>query len=107
MAQSTVSKILLTLRQIAWVVLDSIRGQSEDVEMRIDPKRINEQDRRDRRRGLYDDVEFRRRVADRMRDGVKCPHPPWFDKKTRKPLGLLEFRDGIRKVAGKEQGGGR
>jgi hypothetical protein len=100
------ARVRLLLRHLLWIISDSIRGQSEEMEMRIDPKRINEQDRRDRRRGLYDDVEFRQRVKDRMRDGKKCPHPPWYDQKTKRPLGLLEFREGIRKVVSKEGNGG-
>jgi len=46
----------------------------------IDPKRVNDEDRRAHRTSLYEDVEYRNRVKQRMTEGKACQLKPLYDR---------------------------
>ncbi len=46
----------------------------------IDPRRVNDEIRLERRRELDEDPEYRARVKRRMREGMACPLPPLYDR---------------------------
>lgn len=61
-----------------WAFLDDLFGEHV---VTIDEKRINEEDRRARRRGLDDDVDYRKRVKRRMLKGLTASEmAPLFDR---------------------------
>src|SRR5262245_23175048 len=47
----------------------------------IDMKRVNVELRKEGLVGLDDDVDYRDRVKQRMREGARCGHPPLIDRK--------------------------
>jgi hypothetical protein len=47
----------------------------------IDMKRVNVELRKEGLVGLEDDVAYRNRVKQRMREGSGCTHPPLIDRK--------------------------
>jgi hypothetical protein len=56
-------------------------------ELSIDLRRVNAELRRAALVGLEDDVVYRERVKQRMREGTACTHPPLIDRNK-----LLKFR---------------
>ncbi len=50
-------------------------------QLMIDMRRVNVELRREALRELEDDVAYRNRVKQRMREGSKCAHPPLIDRK--------------------------
>jgi hypothetical protein len=47
----------------------------------IDMRRVNVELRREALRELEEDVAYRNRVKQRMREGSRCAHPPLIDRK--------------------------
>jgi len=47
----------------------------------IDMRRVNVEVRREALRELEEDVAYRNRVKQRMREGSRCTHPPLIDRK--------------------------
>ena len=56
-------------------------------ELTIDMKRVNLELRKAALVGLEDDVLYRDRVKQRIREGARCTHPPLIDRKK-----VLPFR---------------
>jgi hypothetical protein len=56
-------------------------------ELRIDMKRVNVELRRASLLGLEEDVVYRDRVKQRIREGPRCTHPPLIDRNK-----VLQFR---------------
>jgi hypothetical protein len=56
-------------------------------ELSIDLRRVNAELRRAPLVGFEDDVVYRERVKQRMREGKACTHPPLIDRNN-----LLQFR---------------
>jgi hypothetical protein len=50
-------------------------------QLMIDMRRVNVELRREALRELEDDVAYRNRVKQRMREGSRCAHPPLIDRK--------------------------
>jgi hypothetical protein len=65
----------------------------------IDMKRVNLELRREALRELEEDVVYRNRVKQRMREGSGCAHPPLIDRKK-----VLHFAPGRLAVNGKAAG---
>jgi hypothetical protein len=76
-------------RRLGWLVADLLPVRRRAPELTIDPRRLNDELRRSVRVGPDDDVIYRERVKQRMRDGARCPHPPLFQRRPRRPLGML------------------
>jgi hypothetical protein len=47
----------------------------------IDMRRVNIELRREALRELEEDVAYRNRVKQRMREGSRCAHPPLIDRR--------------------------
>ena len=76
------------LRQLLWMVIDAFSCRQPV--LTIDPKRINDEVRVERRLliVLEDDLEQRQRIKDRMLQGKECIHSSWYAsniQKRRKP----------------------
>ncbi len=50
-------------------------------QLMIDMRRVNVELRREALRELEEDVAYRNRVKQRMREGTRCAHPPLIDRK--------------------------
>ncbi len=50
-------------------------------QLMIDMRRVNIELRREALRELEEDVAYRNRVKQRMREGSRCAHPPLIDRK--------------------------
>ncbi len=70
-----------------WLVADLSWLWQRAPELTIDPRRLNDELRRSALVGLDDNVIYRERVKQRMRDGARCPYPPLID---RSRLGSLQ-----------------
>jgi len=64
------------LRIISGLFVDVWQGSGHRSDLRIDMKRVNVELRRVALEGLTDDVAYRDRVKERIRDGARCTHPP-------------------------------
>jgi hypothetical protein len=58
-------------------------------ELTVDMRRVNVELRRAALAGLDDDVAYRERVKQRMREGVRCSHPPLVDRRKVLPFAAL------------------
>ncbi len=76
-------------RRVWWLVVDLHRVWQCAPELTIDPRRLNDELRRSVRVGLDDDVIYRERVKQRMRDGARCPYPPLFQRRPQRALAAL------------------
>ncbi len=54
---------------------------SAQPQLMIDMRRVNIELRREALRELEEDVAYRNRVKQRMREGSRCAHPPLVDRK--------------------------
>jgi hypothetical protein len=73
-----------------WLILDLLPAWPRRPELTIDPRRLNDELRRSVRVGLDDDdVIYRARVKQRMRDGARCPYPPLFQRIPQRALAAL------------------
>jgi hypothetical protein len=77
------------LRLISGMLIDLWHCADSEPELRVDLKRVNFELRRASEVGLEDDVLYRDRVKQRIRDGAGCTHPPLIDRKR-----VLQFRKG-------------
>jgi hypothetical protein len=57
----------------------------------IDMKRVNVELRKEVLVGLEDDVDYRNRVKERIREGARCGYPPLIDRKR-----VLQFATPLR-----------
>jgi hypothetical protein len=69
------------LRLISGVFVDLLHWADSEPELRIDLKRVNVELRKADLVGVEDDVVYRDRVKQRIREGSKCTHPPLIDRK--------------------------
>lgn len=69
-----------TARRVWWLVVDLSRLWHRAPELTIDPRRLNDELRRSALVGLDDDMIYRERVKQRMRDGARCAYPPLIDR---------------------------
>ena len=53
---------------------------AREPELAIDLKRVNAEVRRAALVGFDDDIGYRERVKQRMRDGSRCTHPPLIER---------------------------
>jgi hypothetical protein len=63
-----------------WLVADLFRIWQRAPELTIDPRRLNDQLRRSALVRLDDDMIYRERVKQRMRDGARCAYPSLIDR---------------------------
>jgi hypothetical protein len=67
-------------RHVWWLVVDLSRLWHRAPELTIDPRRLNDELRRSAIVELDDDMIYRERVKQRIRDGARCAHPPLIDR---------------------------
>ena len=79
-------------RRLWWLIADLARLWQRAPELTIDPRRLNAELRRSARAGLDDDMFYRERVKQRMRDGARCAYPPLIDRS--RPRSFDAFRRG-------------
>jgi hypothetical protein len=63
-----------------WLVADLFRLWQRAPELTIDPRRLSDELRRSALAGLDDDMIYRERVKQRMRDGARCAYPSRIDR---------------------------
>ena len=63
-----------------WLMADLFGLWQRAPELTIDPRRLNDELRRTALVGLDDDLIYRERVKQRMRDGAHCAYPPLIDR---------------------------
>jgi hypothetical protein len=62
---------------------------AREPELTIDLKRVNAEVRRAALVGLDDDIAYRERVKQRIREGSRCTHPPLIDRNKVLPFAAL------------------
>jgi hypothetical protein len=67
-------------RAMWWLVADLFRLWQRAPELTIDPRRLNDELWRSALVGLDDDMTYRERVKQRMRDGARCAYPSLIDR---------------------------
>ena len=72
--------IARTARRVWWLLGDLSRLWHRAPELTIDPRRLNDELRRSALVGLDDDIIYRERVKQRIRDGARCAYPPLIDR---------------------------
>jgi hypothetical protein len=75
-----------------WLVADLSRLWQGAPALTIEPRRLNAELRRSALAGLDDDMFYRERVKQRMRDGARCAYPPLIDRSM--PCSFDAFRRG-------------
>ena len=76
--------------RLLWgILVDMAHLFARETELTIDLKRLNAEVRRAALVGLDDDIGYRERVKQRIRDGSKCTHPPLIDRKKVLPFAAL------------------
>jgi hypothetical protein len=65
---------------ISAVFVDLWHWRKSRTELRIDMRRVNLEVRRAALVGLEDDVAYRDRVKQRIREGPRCTYPPLIDR---------------------------
>jgi hypothetical protein len=63
-----------------WLIADLFRLWQRAPEVTIEPRRLNDELRRSALVGLDDDMIYRERVKQRMRDGARCAYPSLIDR---------------------------
>jgi hypothetical protein len=63
------------------LIVDAWRWRFYEPPLTIDMKRVNLELRKEGLVGLEDDVAYRNRVKQRIRDGSRCVLPPLIDRK--------------------------
>ena len=74
--------------RVWWLIADLSRLWHRAPELTIDPRRPSDVLRRSALAGPDDDMIYRERVKQRMRDGARCAHPPLIDRS-----GLRSFEE--------------
>jgi hypothetical protein len=69
------------LRLISEAFVDLWHWADAEPELRIDMKRVNVELRKADLLGLDEDLAYRDRVKQRIREGTRCTHPPLIDRK--------------------------
>jgi hypothetical protein len=64
-------------------------------QLMIDMRRVNIELRREALRELEEDVTYRNRVKQRMREGIRCAHPPLIDRKRVLPFAARAGSTGL------------
>jgi hypothetical protein len=78
--------------RVLWGVLLNLAGLvTREPELTVDLKRVNAELRRAAVVGLEDDIGYRERVKQRMREGARCTHPPLIDRKKVLPFTALRI----------------
>jgi hypothetical protein len=77
------------LQGMGGLLVDVWRWGFHEPPLTIDMKRVNVELRKDGLVGLEDDVAYRNRVKQRMRDGARCALPPLIDRKKVLPFAAL------------------
>jgi hypothetical protein len=72
--------MLRALRLMTGVLVDICHWGGSGGELRIDMKRVNLELRRAALVALEEDVAYRDRVKQRIRDGARCGYPPLIDR---------------------------
>ena len=67
-------------RHVWWLITDLLRLWRREPELTIDPRRLSAELRKSALAGLDDDMFYRERVKQRMRDGARCAYPPLIDR---------------------------
>jgi hypothetical protein len=76
--------------RLLWgLLVDLPHRFAREPELTIDLKRVNAEVRRAALVGFDDDIGYRERVKQRMREGSKCTHPPLIDRKKVLPFAAL------------------
>ena len=79
-------------QRVWWLIADLSRLWQRAPELTIDQRRLNAELRRSALVGLDDDMFYRERVKQRMRDGARCAYPPLIDRS--RPRSFEAFRRG-------------
>jgi hypothetical protein len=77
------------LQVMGGLLVDVWRWGFHEPALTIDMRRVNVELRKDGLVGLEDDVAYRNRVKQRMRDGARCVLPPLIDRKKVLPFAAL------------------
>jgi hypothetical protein len=84
--------VSLALRRM-WLFLTDLSSLvGRERELTVDMRRVNAELRRAALAGLEDDVAYRERVKQRVREGARCGLPPLVDR--RKVLPFTALRTG-------------
>ena len=67
--------------RLLWGVLVDVCHLGREPELTLDLKRVNVELRKADLLGLEDDLDYRERVKQRIREGARCTHPPLIDRK--------------------------
>jgi hypothetical protein len=84
--------VSLALRRMWLFLADLSSLVGGERELTVDMRRVNAELRRAALTGLEDDVAYRERVKQRVREGARCSHPPLVDR--RKVLPFTAVRTG-------------
>jgi hypothetical protein len=79
------------LQVMAGLLFDVWRWGFSEPPLLIDMKRVNVELRKEVLVGLEDDVDYRNRVKERIREGARCGYPPLIDRKK-----VLQFAPPLR-----------
>jgi hypothetical protein len=77
---------LRAARRLWWLIADLSRLWRSAAEVRIDERRLNTELRKTGLAGFDDDMFYRERVKQRMRDGARCAYPPLIDRSRPRPF---------------------
>ena len=66
--------------RLLWGVLVDVWHTGREPELTIDLKRVNAELRKGDLLGMEDDLDYRERVKQRIREGARCTHPPLIDR---------------------------
>jgi hypothetical protein len=86
-------------RRMWWLVADVFRLWQRVPELTIDPRRLNDELRRTALVGLDDDMIYRERVKQRMRDGARCAYPSLIDRSRRRSFEACRRRASMGRAA--------
>jgi hypothetical protein len=75
-------RVSLAVRRIWCFLADLTSLVGGERELTVDMRRVNVELRRALLAGLEDDVVYRERVKERIREGARCSHPPLIDRRT-------------------------
>jgi hypothetical protein len=78
-------------RRLWWLLVDLSQLAHSEPALTIDLKRVNMELHRTALVGLDDDISYRERVKQRIREGARCTHPPLIDTKRVLPFAPLRI----------------
>jgi hypothetical protein len=83
--------VVQAARRLWWLLADLARLAHREPVLTIDLKRVNMEVRRTALLGLDDDIAYRERVKQRIREGTRCTHPPLINVKRVLPFAPLRI----------------